>query len=255
MRDFTLMAYSNYLCALKNNGVQFLRFDEFMKLDNKPEAFCLIRHDVDRKPLRALKMAKLEKELGVKSTYYFRTKRHTFKSDIIHSIAALGHEIGYHYESLSDARGDLNKALNNFRLNLAALRKITAISTCSMHGRPLQSFDNRDLWKIQENHEVLTTELGLLGEVYLDIDYKDIAYVNDTGRNWTSGLANKRDKVNSNVPADFDSGSALLKTLKNGVHSKLIFQVHPERWTDNALGWLMQLIKDRLINVAKKIVR
>jgi hypothetical protein len=38
---------------------------------NKSEQFCLVRHDVDRKPLNALKMAEIENKLGVKSTYYF----------------------------------------------------------------------------------------------------------------------------------------------------------------------------------------
>ena len=31
-----------------------------------------IRHDIDRKPERALKMAEIEHDFGVKSTYYFR---------------------------------------------------------------------------------------------------------------------------------------------------------------------------------------
>jgi len=31
----------------------------------------IIRHDIDRKPERALKMAEIENDLGVKSTYFF----------------------------------------------------------------------------------------------------------------------------------------------------------------------------------------
>ena len=31
----------------------------------------IIRHDIDREPERALKMAEIENDLGVKSTYFF----------------------------------------------------------------------------------------------------------------------------------------------------------------------------------------
>jgi len=47
-------------------------------------------------------MARLENELGIKATYFFRTIPHTFKPEIIKEIAGMGHEIGYHYENLSE---------------------------------------------------------------------------------------------------------------------------------------------------------
>lgn len=97
MRDFTLNAYRHYLGAIKNSYLNILRFDDYFKLDPKPASFCLIRHDVDRRPHNALRMAKLEHSEGLRATYFFRTKRHTFVSDIISTIASLGHEIGYHY--------------------------------------------------------------------------------------------------------------------------------------------------------------
>ena len=72
MKDFTLKAYKEYLLCLKSQSVSFLTFEEFIQMESKPEDFCLIRHDVDRMPNRALKMAKLEKSIGIRSTYYFR---------------------------------------------------------------------------------------------------------------------------------------------------------------------------------------
>jgi hypothetical protein len=186
MRDFTLNAYKLYLTSIQKNNIPFFRYDEFMSLNTLPEKFCLVRHDVDRKPENALKMALLEKSIGVKSTYYFRVKPSTYKPEIIKKIEKLGHEIGYHYESLSDTDGNIELAIEDFEKNLDSFRKIAKISTCSMHGRPLKPYDNRDIWRIKENHDLLTNKYNLLGEVYLDIDYTDIAYINDTGRNWTS---------------------------------------------------------------------
>jgi hypothetical protein len=66
----------------------------------------VLRHDVDRKPENALKMAELEHALGVCSTYYFRHPA-TFVPEVIGRVQALGHEVGYHYEVLAKGEGRL----------------------------------------------------------------------------------------------------------------------------------------------------
>ncbi len=254
MKDFTLVAYKQYLEAIKFLYPTILRFDEYFLTDIKPSAFCLIRHDVDRKPKNALRMAKLESDMEIKATYYFRAKSHVFKSEIIKEIALLGHEVGYHYESLSDANGNMKQALHDFENNLNKLREVVSVKTISMHGSPLKPHDNRDLWRNEENHQLLITKYNLLGEVYLDIDYSDVAYITDTGRNWSSTKSNRRDKVNSAIKADFDNGLDLLAYLKNSPHPKMIFQIHPERWTDNQIAYFLQWCQDGIINLAKKFV-
>lgn len=254
MVDFSQTAYKEYLIALKSNSFEFLTFEEYFKNSTYPTKFCLLRHDVDRKPHLALQMAKIESELGVKATYYFRAKQCSFREEIVKEIYSLGHEIGYHYESLADMNGDMPKSIDDFKINLANFRKVVPISTCSMHGSPLKPYDNRDIWRIEENHKLLKNELGILGEVYLDIDYSDIAYINDTGRNWTSGKSNRRDKVLSNISADFESGEELLNYFKSNPHNHICFQIHPERWSNNSFEWASQYLKDGIINFAKVIV-
>lgn len=255
MRDFTLKTYKLYIEAIQEQGIPFLRFDEFMSMNPKPTNFCLVRHDVDRKPQNALKMAMLENIMNVKATYYFRTKPTTFKRDVIEKIAGMGHEVGYHYESLSDANGDIARALQDFESNLAMFREVVPVKTISMHGRPLKPYDNRDIWRIPENHTLLSSKFNLLGEAYLDIDYSDIAYINDTGRNWTSDESNRRDKVSSQVSASFKNGEELLKYFKDNPHPKMVFQIHPERWTSNTLHYIIQFMYDVLINITKNIIK
>jgi len=254
MKDFTLTAYEKYLRAIKSSYENILRFEEYFLAQPNPEKFCLIRHDVDRKPKNALRMAKLESEMGIKTTYYFRAKSHTFIPEIITEIAGLGHEIGYHYECLSDTNGDMSLALKDFGHNLEEFRKIVPIKTISMHGRPLKAYDNRDMWRVKDNHNMLFGKYGILGEVYLDIDYTEIAYINDTGRNWTSAEFNKRDKVISDIEVDFGNGGKLLEFLNSPPHPKMVFQIHPERWEQNYAFWIKQFIKDVIINIAKCII-
>jgi len=65
------------------------------------EKVILLRHDVDRKPEKALMMVEIERELGISGTYYFRTTKEVFKAEIMH-------EIGYHYEVLDKAKGNFD---------------------------------------------------------------------------------------------------------------------------------------------------
>jgi hypothetical protein len=254
MKDFTFEVYKNYLVAIRKSYPRILRFDEYFRINPKPDSFCLIRHDVDRKPHNALKMARLEHSLNIQATYCFRTKKHTFKPDIISTISALGHEIAYHYESLSDAKGNMDAAIKDFQNNLVKLRKLAPISTISMHGRPFSPYDNKDIWKAEKNHQKLIDHFKIQGEIYLDVDYSDIGYINDTGRNWRIRKANRRDLVDSNVLLDFRDGGNLLVYLNKQPHSKLVFQIHPERWTDQNFEYIVQYLKDKAINLLKTLV-
>jgi len=255
MRDFTLTAYRRYLEAIRGSFPAILRFDEYFRADPKPESFCIIRHDVDRRPKNALATATLEHDMDIKATYYFRAKRVSLRPEIVRAISAMGHEIGYHYECLSDAKGDVQRALADFERNLRQLRQLALISTISMHGRPLSQFDNRHLWRDTVRHRLLTDEMGILGEVYLDIDYGDIAYVTDTGHNWHSCRWNRRDRVSSNVRTNFADGEALRRYLEAPPHPKLVLQTHPERWNQGLASWSRQWFADFCVNCVKRCLR
>ena len=233
MQDFTLSAYRTYVEAIKERYPSILRFDEYFSANPKPPIFCLLKHDVDRRPFHALRMAVVENELGVRSTYYFRAKPHTFIPDVMRRIHSLGHEIGYHYESLSDTRGDLTAAMKAFADSLNRFRTIVPVRTVAFHGRPLSRYDNRLLVRrMRQMHDGFEA-LDLLGDASEDIDYAEILYINDTGRNWLAGKSNLRDRVNSNVQCEFRSRSELLSYLTADPHQRIVFQVHPERWSHN----------------------
>jgi hypothetical protein len=255
MRDFTLKFYEHYIQAIKKSFPVIIRFYDFLIMDPTPDSFCLIRHDVDRRPKKALQMAKMEYEMGIQSTYYFRSKNRIFRPDIIRAISRLGHEIGYHYESLSDAKGDIPKALKDFEFHLERFKKIVPIKTISMHGRPLKPFDNRDLWRDPKLHALLEQKYGIVGEVYLDMDYSDVAYINDTGRNWTPDRSVIRDQIKYGVKLDFAGGEELLDYLGSNPHPRMVFQVHPERWASNLMDFQYSLCFDMLANLAKYAVQ
>ena len=71
-----------------------------MRRDERTEQLTLVlRHDVDQHPRSALRMAEIEQELGVGSSWYFRWR--TAHPTVIGSLQAAGFEVGLHYETLS----------------------------------------------------------------------------------------------------------------------------------------------------------
>jgi hypothetical protein len=59
----------------------------------------LLRHDVDQCSASALRMAAIEAEMGVLSTWYFRWR--TANPKVIEAISRAGHAVGLHYETLT----------------------------------------------------------------------------------------------------------------------------------------------------------
>jgi len=156
--DFTLNTYKRLLSALPACGYSFQTYFEFVQ-DTKEKAI-IMRHDVDRLPANALQVARLEHEMDIGATYYFRVVSQSWDESIIREIAGLGHEIGYHYEDLSMCKGDMERAIMNFKSNLARMRKLVPVSTICMHGSPLSSIDNLDLWKRYDYKDLTRIQVG-----------------------------------------------------------------------------------------------
>ena len=189
--DFTIKTYRNLLQVLKIGKYEFQSFAEF--IENPAEKSIILRHDVDERPKNALKMAQAEHELGIRATYYFRIVKISNKPDIIRKIVDLGHEIGYHYEDYSSCDGNMEKAIRQFKENLAYFRSYYPVITVCMHGSSMSEHDNRLIWEYAE-----LSEFGLIGEPYLSVNYSQVFYMTDTGRRWDGDKVSVRDKVADN---------------------------------------------------------
>lgn len=246
--DFTLDKYEELLRALED----FEIFTVLSYLEKRPKSnFVILRHDVDRKPINALRIAELENRRGIKSTYYFRSVKGVFNPEIIKRIHGLGHEIGYHYETLSKTNGDYEEALKIFDFQLNEFRKICEVKTIAMHGSPLSKYDNRDLWKRYD-----FKAFDILGEAYLSIE--DINYFSDTGRTWS--LRNNirdfiQDKDSSINRYDLNTTDELLALVKSKKVNSLYISIHPERWASSKLDWIWCYLKDVAFNIGKRIIR
>ena len=247
-RDFTLVVYEAQIKSILASGYKILPFKEYL---SKPEeeSIVILRHDVDKKPGNALRTAQIAKTLGIVSTYYFRIVKSSFNEKIIKQIANLGHEIGYHYEDLTLANGNIEKARELFITHLSIMRKLYPVSTICMHGSPLSKWDNRNLWD-GFNYK----EFGIIGEPYLDLDYNRFLYFTDTGRRWNGEKYSIRDKVDSNNEYNYKSTYDLIEAFnsKKIANKNIVLTIHPQRWSDDFIPWTIELILQNIKNNIKK---
>ena len=216
-------------------------------LETNPGGKVLVlRHDVDEQPLNALKMAEAEKELGVNATYYFRRVPKSDHPDIIRQIAAMGHEIGYHYEDLTMSEGDMPKAIESFSRNLEYFRQYYPIKTVCMHGSSSSRFDNREIWK-----QVRLEDYGLIGEPYLSFDFDSVYYLTDTGYAWDGGKYAVRDKVSSTFCLSFHTTDQVIDAIRNGSFPEQSLVLAHTLWTDSLPLWTFLHLREFCRNRVK----
>ena len=180
--DFTHAKYEELCSAIVQSSYAAMSVKDYLSLSlslQPRKKVVILRHDVDRKPEKALKMAEIERELDMQATYYFRTTKGVFKAEIMQAIEKLGHEVGYHYEVLDKAKGNYGKAIEIFEAELKEFRKVCDVKTICMHGNPLSKWTNKDVWAKYDFND-----FDIIGEPYLSIDFDRVAYFTDTGRSW-----------------------------------------------------------------------
>ena len=251
--DFTIEKYRELVLALKGARYELMRYDEYCG-GKRAERMVVMRHDVDRQVERARRLAEVESEMRVGASYYFREKFIDDDSDEIRYIESLGHEVGYHYEELVSEKGDTDKAYARFVRNVGELRQVADVRTITMHGSPMSKFDSKDMWRVYDYKK-----LGLIGEPQIDVDWSDMFYLTDTGRSW-NGMS-RRDKVAERALAwkakgwVYEKTDDVIKALKEGSFPNCVMMTtHPQRWTDNMLEWMRELVMQRMKNIIKRFL-
>lgn len=256
MTDFTLSIYRQLLLALREAGYRFYTFEDWC--DGKAQGrFVILRHDVDLKAPNSLATAQIEAELGMRASYYFRVVPQSNQPEMIRTIAALGHEVGYHYEDMSLFKGNAENAIDHFKRQLAHFRQFYPVRTICMHGSPASKYDNKDLWKHYDYRD-----FGIVGEPYFDFLNNaelnhNMAYFTDTARMWDGDKYNVRDKATRKNQADVPVHTTedFIRWLKtNPANDVLMITTHPQRWTNNAWQWITELIMQTLKNRVKKFI-
>lgn len=249
MRDFSLAKYDALCAALAESGYASRTIGDHLAGSDGATPFVLLRHDVESDPGQAVRMAGVERRHGLVATYFFRVKARPYDLSAIAPIVAAGHEIGYHYETLTQARGDRARARVLFGQALETLRRHAPVRVASMHGSPMLPWDNRAIWE-----DAQPADFGLIGEVYRDIDYGRVAYFTDTGRTWHPSRYNIRDRAPAPPRDVVETTDELVALLRSRRLPEVSILTHPERWPATSAGWVLRAARDVAENLGKVAV-
>ena len=251
--DFTLNMYRELLEKFREKNFSIISYEDFLTKKSSRKV-VIMRHDVDLLPYNSYLAAQVEKELSARATYYFRIVKESNDPEVIKAIAELGHEIGYHYEDLTLADGDMKKAIDLFEKHLDYFRTYYPVKTICMHGSPMSPYDNRRIWT-----EYSYRNYNVIGEPYFDINFKKFLYLTDTGRRWNGDKVSVRDKISNRDKIrnpfrfNFRKTEEILNAIDKGLlPNHIMITTHPQRWHVSLIPWVNELVFQNIKNVVKK---
>ena len=214
---------------LINMVQQHLPIIDYKDVKDNTKKFCILRHDIEFSIDRAYKLAKIEKELGVVSTYTVQVRNNTYNAlsekniNLISKIRNLGHHIGLHQNPPSSLKLDTLKDY--------IMRDITILE--DSYGFEIDRFAfHRPKKEYLNCYVELENKINCYDRKFFHFFDKrpeslDILYLADSNHKWKYGY-----------PLDFD----FLKI------NKLQLLTHPFSWSEKGgdnYGNFVSLIRER----------
>lgn len=221
---FTRDHYEEICKLISNSSYRCIFFNESY---NEKERLLLLRHDVDQSLESSLELAKIEKENGLKSTYFiwltspFYNIFDKYYSSIILEILSLGHQIGLHFDERVYPIRDRQDLNNYVDLEVSLLEKYFnfIISAVSMH-RPSK-------W-ILENDILLDNYINTYSTKYSE----EFKYISDSRMEWKE--------------------KCICQIISEDKYNKLHILTHPMSWINKG-DTLHQKIIQFIIKKTKKL--
>jgi hypothetical protein len=206
--DFTDASYARIV----RDAAEKYAFEAFGTSSEEPHA--LWRHDVDFSVHRALKLAEIEADAGVRATYFLRLRGAFYNLleppvlERARGIAELGHWIGLHFDPLSDdVSGSEEELAEGLAYDSGLLTEVMGhpVDSFSFHNPGTWGADEIDLDQIAGMVNVYGAEIR---DRYL--------YVSDSNGYW--------------------SDRRLPEVIAAGTADRLHVLTHPEWWQETAMS-------------------
>ena len=230
MSNFSYLDYCTMIQYIQKQ-LPIVSFTQATILDK----FCVIRHDVEYSPERALILAHFENKIGIVSTYCFQLRNNCYNTlskrnlEIIREVKSLGHNIGAHIHMDDCDSGNEEMYIFNDIQTLQSYSKVP-VEGWSLH-RPIGTLLSQYL-------EVSGDYINYNGKHFFQYfegsaPKLDITYLADSNHQWKYGNPMKMDLSEIN---------------------KLQINCHPFSWSEKSLDntdnfrILTQQKKEELIN-------
>jgi hypothetical protein len=172
--EFSLAGYQSLLKHLAEHRYTAVTFKELPQA--AAAGSCVLRHDVDGSLVMAGRLAELEAECGVRSTYFVMLRSPLYNvlsrqgGADLERLTSLGHDIGLHFDSRD---GDSNEPIaERITRDAAAFSELAgvAITAFSFH---------------QPTTELVAGRVAVRGLINAyTLDERGYHYASDSNRNW-----------------------------------------------------------------------
>ena len=223
---FSYNEYKNIINLVQSH----LPIVDFADIENGKK-YCVIRHDIEFSMDRAYKLAELESQLGIQSTYTVQLRNNTYNALspknilLIHQIQLLGHKIGLH---ICPGKIEKNEIIEEILLEAETFEKYYGfkIDRFAFH-RP-NLYPQLLAWYLK-----VPGLINCNGENYFHYfrgnrpEELNVTYLSDSNHKWSYGHP---------IDINFDQVN------------KLQINTHPFSWTESGLenyGNFLSLIKER----------
>ena len=204
--EFTYAAYEDMLKRLKED-YEFISFSKAKFSRENIHKKVLLRHDIDQSLEKTARIAEIEADLGISSTYFllFRSPFYNLFSydeeKLVRNLIEKNHYIGLHFDYTGYSFNTVSQLTHQIHLEADFIQRYynVKVDSVSFH-RP---FDVQFLKKV---------ELSIYPHAYESIFIDQFAYVSDSTGKWRFG--------------------APLETEAYRNRQNLHILVHPEWWNE-----------------------
>jgi len=221
--EFTYNHYEKTLSEIQNTH----SFSNFLNCSDND---VILRHDVDFSLESAHKMAEIEYNLGIQSTFFILFQSEFYNPfspssfTLIKKILKMGHSLGLHFdESMISENNDEQLKIIQNEITTIENHYATLIKTVSVHN---PSINKKSLLKLPS---------GIVN-VYSEQFVKDRKYLSDSVQNWREGCFCKHFKK----------------------YKKMHILVHPIWWTIDGMHIteiMKSLVGGELDNHKKQVIK
>ena len=223
-----MFSYNEYKNMISLVG-KHLPIVDFSDIKDDTEKFCVLRHDIEFSIDRAYELAKVEKEIGVSSTYTVQLRNNTYNAlsekniDLIRKIKDLGHQIGLHQNP--------PVGMNPEQLGQYIVSDLVILE--HFYGFTIDRFAfHRPKKEYLREYVNLESKINCYDRKFFHYfeekpDKLDVTYLSDSNHQWKFGY-----------PLDYDFSKI----------NKLQLLTHPYSWTEKGgdnYGNYLSLIRER----------
>ena len=227
---FSYDEYKDIISLIQGN-LPIVSFNDV--IDNNLTKYCVIRHDIEYSVDRAYKMAQIEAEIGVKSTYCIQVRNNIYNAisnkniGLVKKIKALGHEIALHQ--------DPPTGLGDYGLKEYLLRDIETLN--KYYNIPIRIFSyHRPKQEYLQKYFTVGDKINTNGNKFFHYfkgdgiikpEELDVTYLADSNHKWKWG-----------DPKDLDFTKV----------KKLQMNMHPYSWSEegfNNFNNTVRVVKER----------